>query len=95
MRCGKVGVTLHPDYKLLNFKTMSKEQKKTLKATLKVAVDNLKQTKAALEATKREARKERERLLKMVEATDNRFLEALDIISSLEEENSKLKRLAR
>lgn len=95
MRCGKVGVTLHPDNKLLNFKTMNKEQKKTLKATLKVTINTLKQTKAILKETKRQAQKERERLLKMVEATDNRFLEALDIISSLEEENNKLKRMAR
>ena len=35
------------------------------------------------------------RFQKMLEKADNRFLQALDIISSLEEENAQLKKMVK
>lgn len=89
-------------------KRLQKELNQT-KAALKEAVEQWQIVQKALEVSKEDNETkeavikkltqlnegEKERLQKMIEKADNRFLQALDLISSLEEENAQLKTAVR
>ena len=89
-------------------KRLKKELNKT-KAALKEAVEQWQVIQKLLDASKEDNKTkeavikkltllnegETARLQKMIEKADNRFLQALDIISSLEEENAQLKATVR
>lgn len=89
-------------------KRLKRELNRT-KSELKEAVEQWNLNHKLLDATKEENENKEEvikklmqlkdveivRFQKMMEKTDNRFLQALDIISSLEEENAQLKKMVK